>query len=65
MKQVYNILVDAKHFTKLENIFNRFRIGFNRWDKTRIMNVNGTDVVNYTVVCTEDDYNDIITALNS
>lgn len=64
MNNVFNILVYEGYTTKLESLFNTFRVGLGNWDRSRIMTVNGINVVNYTVICTKEVYDNIIYYIN-
>lgn len=60
MKQIYNVLVYEAYTARMESLFNRFRIGLNDWDRSKTFNLNGEQVVNYTIACTENVYTSLL-----
>ena len=65
MARVYSILVDAANINRMDSVLNRFRIGLHNWDRSRVLMYQGREVVNYTVICTEDEYAAIMDTLNN
>lgn len=61
---VYTILVGVAEFEKLEKNLNRFRIGLNDWDKTKIFNVSGCEVIHYTIICDEETFISLTKVVN-
>lgn len=59
MKLVYNLLVLENCTARVETLFNRLRVGLNDWDRSKVFELNGTRLVNYTIVCTREQYDSI------
>ena len=64
MKKIYTLLVAESNRSKVESIFNTFRIGMNDWDVSKVFEVNGLRVINYTIMCDEETYTSIVNILN-
>ena len=65
MKQIYTLLVVAEDTHRVESILNAFRIELNDWDKTKMFKVPGARLVNYTILCTEDQFKSIVNQMNA
>ena len=63
MKKIYTVLVYEYDTTRIEKLLNVYRVGLNDWDRTKVFELNGERVVNYTIACTEDVYKTIRTSL--
>ena len=59
MKNFYAILVREEQTANMESVLNKFRVGLNEWDRTRVLYSNGHGYVNYTIICTEDVFKSI------
>ena len=59
MKKFYALLVREEQTDTMERTLNRFRIGLNDWDRTRVLYSNGVGHVNYTIICTEEEFKSI------
>ena len=64
MKKVFTMLVMANDTTRMEKLFNMFRIGLNDWDRSKIFDIQGNQVVNYTIVCEEAQFNELVNQMN-
>jgi hypothetical protein len=60
MKKVFTFLVAKNEAVKLEELLNNFRIGLNDWDRSKVLDVQGEALVNYTIVCDDDTFNSIV-----
>jgi hypothetical protein len=60
MKKVFTFLVAKNEAVKLEGLLNNFRIGLNDWDRSKVLDVQGEALVNYTIVCDDDTFNSIV-----
>ena len=56
MKMIYTVLVYENYTAQLESLLNRFRVNLNDWDRSKVFDLNGARLVNYTIACTEDIY---------
>ena len=56
MKEIYVKPISPDKTEKLEKLLNQFRIGLNDWDRTKVLNYNGRELVVYTVVCEKDTW---------
>lgn len=63
MKKVYNMLVLEEATADVEKLFNRFRVGLNDWDRSKVFEFEGLQVVNYTITCTKEMYDSITGSL--
>ena len=59
MKTLNVFVVQPYECQLMEKTLNTFRIGLNDWDRSKIFNVNGRDVVTYMVLCDEDTHTSI------
>ena len=64
MKKVFTMLIGVNDVTLMERTLNNFRIGLNDWDKTRVLTIDDTQVVNYTIICDEETFTSIVNVLN-
>ena len=64
MKKFYCILVREDQTTTMEKALNRFRIGLNEWDRTRVLYSDGVGYVNYTIICTDKTFRSIFQIVN-
>ena len=64
MKKVYTMLVGENETTNMEKTLNSFRIGLNEWDRTKMFDVQGSRFVNYTIICSEDQFESIVNVMN-
>lgn len=64
MKKVYTLLVLATEVENTERILNAFRVGLNERDHSRVLYVDNTAVVNYTIVCEEEIFVSIVNVIN-
>ena len=64
MKKFYAMLVREDKTESMEKVLNKFQIGLNEWDRTRVLYSNGTGYVTYTIICTEDVYRSIRKIIN-
>lgn len=60
MEKLNCIIVRVQEQEIVERALNTFRVGLNKWDKTKVMEVNGELYVNYTIICTAETYNAIV-----
>ena len=65
MKQIYTLLVVAEDTNRVESILNSLRIGLNDWDKSKIFEVAGANLVSYTILCEEDQFTYIVNQMNA
>lgn len=65
MKTFYTMIVSVDNTAKLEKLFNAFRIDLRNWDRSKIFNVQGINVVNYTILCTKEEYESILDIMRS
>lgn len=63
-KKVFTALVTVDERERMEKVLNTYRIGLNDWDKTKTFDVQGNKVINYTIICEEDTFNNIVSAIN-
>ena len=63
MKSIYTVLVYENYTAQVESLLNRFRVGLNDWDRSKVFELNGERVVNYTIACTEDVHTSIVNYL--
>lgn len=54
MKDLRIFVVEPTECNLIEGLFNKFKVGLNDWDRTKIFHVRGRDVVIYHVICDED-----------
>ena len=64
MKKVFTMLVGVAEAARLEKYLNTFRIGLHDWDKTKVLTIQGMQVINYTIICAEEEFVDITTLMN-
>lgn len=62
---VYSIVVYVENINRMDSILNTLRIGLNNYDRSRVLMYQGHEIVNYTVICTNDEYVSIVNALNA
>lgn len=65
MNKLFTFLVTVEESTRLESLFNTFRIGLNDWDKSRIFEVQGKKLINYTVVTNEGTFGALTMAMGA
>lgn len=65
MKEMFVKPVRTKDTAKMEKILNMYRVGLNDWDKSKVFNYRGVDLVVYTMVCTQDIHEAINAAMKS
>lgn len=65
MKRIYNALVYENSTAAMESVLNRFRVGLNDWDRSKVFEIQNRRVVNYTIVCDEETYQDIVNMMKS
>ena len=65
MKEIFVKLVWVNDAAKMEKILNMYRVGLNDWDKSKVFNYQGGDLVNYTIMCTRETYDAIETAMSN
>ncbi len=63
-KKVFTMLVVVGDRERMEKVLNSYRIGLNDWDKTKIFDLQGTQLINYTIVCEESIFNSIVKTMN-
>lgn len=63
-KLVYTMLVVAEDRERMEKVLNTYRIGLDEWDKTKIFDLNGVKLINYTIVCENSVFNSIVETMN-
>lgn len=63
MRLIYTLLVAAEQTSRVESILNTLRIGLNDWDRSRVLELNGMNFVNYTIICEEHQYTAILNQL--
>ena len=63
MRLIYTLLVEANQTSRVESILNTLRIGLNDWDRSRVLELNGVNFVNYTIICEEHQYTAIVNQL--
>lgn len=63
-KKVFTMLAVADDRERMEKVLNTYRIGLNEWDKTKIFDLQGTKLINYTIVCEENVFNSIVETMN-
>lgn len=56
MNKIFNLLVKVEGTRKLESLLNTFRIGLNDWDKSKVFELQGRKVVNYTILTDEETF---------
>lgn len=54
MKEMFVKMVCVEDTAKMEKYLNRLQVGLHDWDKTKVFNYNGYNVVNYTIICTKE-----------
>ena len=64
MKKVFNMLVTVEEAVQLEKVLNTFRIGMNDWDKSKVFELRGYKLINYTLLCEEDLFVSITNVMN-
>lgn len=65
MRRIYTLLVVAEDTNRVESILNAFRIGLNDWDRSKVFEVPGAKLVNYTILCEEDQFTSIVNQMNA
>lgn len=63
-KLVFTMLVVAEDRERMEKVLNTYRIGLDEWDKTKIFELNGVKLINYTIVCENSVFNSIVETMN-
>ena len=63
-KLVYTMLVVAEDRERMEKVLNTYRVGLDEWDKTKIFELNGVKLINYTIVCENSVFNSIVETMN-
>ena len=59
MKKFYAMLVRENQTADVERVLSKFRISLNDWDRTRVLYSNGNGYINYTIICTQDEFESI------
>lgn len=65
MKKMHVHPVREKDIAKMEKMLNMCRVGLNDWDKTKVFNYRGVNIVIYTIICTEDIHDTIEQAMKN
>lgn len=65
MKKIYTFLVVAEDVTRMESNLNKLRIGLNDWDKSKVFNIQGNNLVNYTIMCDEETFVSLTNIMNA
>ena len=65
MKMFYNIVVNERLSVRMESLLNKLRVSLTDWDKSRPMDYRGARYVNYTIICTEETYDIIMSYLHA
>lgn len=63
-KKVFTMLVLVDERERMEKVLNTYRIGLNEWDKTKVFNIQGTELINYTIVCESNVFDSIVKTMN-
>lgn len=64
MKNVYAVWVYEYEISKMDSVLNRFQIGVNDRDRSRVLDINGCKIVNYTIICDNNVFNSILNIVN-
>lgn len=64
MKKIFTMLVVAEDTNRMESVLNTFRIGLNDWDRTKTFEIDGVKLVNYTILCEENQFTSIVNQMN-
>ena len=65
MKELFVKVVPVEDTAKMEKILNVYRVGLNDWDKTKVLNYRGVNLVVYTIMATSDIHEAIDFAMKS
>lgn len=65
MKDMFVKLVLVEDTAKMEKILNMYRVGLNDWDRSKVFNYKGSNLVNYTIMCTRETYDAIVSAMKN
>ena len=64
MKKIFTMLVVEEDAKRMENVLNKIRIGLNDWDRSKTFENLGVKLVNYTILCEDDQFESIVNLMN-
>lgn len=65
MNKIFTFLSTVEESERLESLLNTFRIGLNNWDKSKVFEVQGHKLINYTIVTNEETFRSLTTEMNA
>ena len=64
MKKIFTMLVVEGDTKRMENVLNKVQIGLNDWDRSKTFENLGVKLVNYTILCEDDQFESIVNLMN-
>ena len=64
MKKIFTMLVVEEDTQRMENVLNKTRIGLNDWDRSKTFENLGVKLVNYTMLCEDNQFETIVNLMN-
>lgn len=65
MKKIFTMLVVEEDTSTMENVLNKVRIGLNDWDRSKTFENLGVNLVNYTILCEDSQFESIVNLMNA
>lgn len=64
MKNLFTITIYIEEVAVLESTLNYLKIGLNNWNRSQVVEIQGRQLVNYAIVCSESEFTTINNVIN-